>query len=73
MHRSRIGHELHSNIVPLADAACRVSTYPADFLGLADRGRLQPGAWADVALLDRDLRVTEVFVQGGASDVAHAG
>lgn len=59
--------------VPLADAARRVSTHAADFLGLPDRGRLQAGAWADVAVLDRDLRVTEVLVQGGAIDVAHAG
>lgn len=59
--------------VPLADAVRRVSTHAADFLGLPDRGRLQAGAWADVAVLDRDLRVTEVLVQGGAIDVAHAG
>jgi N-acetylglucosamine-6-phosphate deacetylase len=59
--------------VPLADAARRVATHAADFLGLADRGRLQPGAWADVVVLDRDLRVAEVWVEGGAIDVAHAG
>jgi N-acetylglucosamine-6-phosphate deacetylase len=59
--------------VPLADAARRVATHAADFLGLADRGRLETGAWADVVVLDRDLRVAEVFVEGGAIDVAHAG
>lgn len=59
--------------VPLADAVRRVATHAADFLGLADRGRLQAGAWADVVLLDRELRVAEVFVEGGAIDVAHAG
>lgn len=56
----------------LADAACRLATYPADFLELADRGRLQQGAWADVVVLDRDLRVQEVFIEGGSHDVAHA-
>lgn len=56
----------------LPDAACRVATYPADFLELADRGRLQQGAWADVVVLDRDLRVQEVFIEGGSHDVAHA-
>jgi N-acetylglucosamine-6-phosphate deacetylase len=56
----------------LEDAARRVATYAADFLELHDRGRLAPGAWADVVVLDRDLRVQEVFVEGGGIDVAHA-
>lgn len=58
--------------VELQDAVRRVSTFAAEFLGLADRGRLAPGAWADVVVLDRDLRVQEVFVEGGAVDVPHA-
>ncbi|HSV82377.1 MAG TPA: N-acetylglucosamine-6-phosphate deacetylase [Ramlibacter sp.] len=57
----------------LDDAARRVSTFPADFLELQDRGRLAPRAWADVVELDRDLRVRQVFVEGEAVDVAHAG
>lgn len=57
----------------LEDAARRVSTHAAEFLGLPDRGRLAAGAWADVVVLDRDLRVQEVFVEGGSLDVAHAG
>ena len=56
----------------LEDAARRVATYAADFLELPDRGRLAPGAWADVVVLDRDLHVQEVFVEGGGIDVAHA-
>lgn len=59
--------------VPLADAVRRVSTHAADFLGVGDRGRLAEGSWADVVVLDGALRVQEVFVQGGAVDVAHAG
>jgi N-acetylglucosamine-6-phosphate deacetylase len=59
--------------VPLADAARRLATHAADFLGIAERGRLQEGAWADVVVLDRELRVQEVFVEGGAIDVPHAG
>ena len=59
--------------VPLTDAARRVATNAADFLGLADRGRLAVGARADVVVLDRGLRVQEVFVEGGAIDVPHAG
>ncbi len=57
----------------LEDASRRVSTYPADFLELPDRGRLAPGAWADVVVLDRDLRVRQVLVEGEAIDVADAG
>ena len=56
----------------LDDAARRVSTYAADFLELQDRGRLAPGAWADVVRIDRDLRVQAVYLQGGERDVAHA-
>lgn len=59
--------------VPLADAVRRVSTHAADFLGIGDRGRLAEGGWADVVVLDGALRVQEVFVEGGAIDVAHAG
>lgn len=59
--------------VSIDDAARRVATHAADFLGLADRGRLRAGAWADVAVLDRDLKVQEVLLEGGSLDVAHAG
>jgi N-acetylglucosamine-6-phosphate deacetylase len=58
--------------VPLDDAARRVATHAADFLELPERGRLAVGAWADVVVLDRDLRVQEVLIEGGSLDVAHA-
>jgi N-acetylglucosamine-6-phosphate deacetylase len=48
----------------LDDASRRVSTYPADHLGLQDRGRLQAGAWADVVVLDRDLALQAVYTEG---------
>ena len=48
----------------LTDASKRVSTYAADHLGLQDRGRLQPGAWGDVVVLDRDLALQAVWVEG---------
>jgi N-acetylglucosamine-6-phosphate deacetylase len=48
----------------LDDASNRVSRYPADYLGLDDRGRLQPGAWADLVVLDHDLHVQQVVVEG---------
>ena len=48
----------------LQDASRRVSTFAADHLGLQDRGRLAPGAWADLAIVDRDLQVQQVWVEG---------
>ena len=48
----------------LADASRRVSTNAADYLGLSDRGRLVPGAFADVVVLDRDLELKYVYVEG---------
>lgn len=48
----------------LADASHRLSLYPADYLGLHERGRLQPDAWADIVVLDAQLRLQRVFVEG---------
>jgi len=48
----------------IADASARVSRYPADYLGLQDRGRIESGAWADLVVLDRKLRPIAVFVEG---------
>ena len=56
----------------LADASARVSTFAADYLGLPERGRLAPGAHADVLLLDRDLRLKAVYVEGEPCELAHA-
>ena len=57
----------------LADASRRTATHAADYLGASDRGRLQPGAWADWVVLDRDLQLTDVFVEGASIELAHAG
>jgi len=48
----------------IADASNRLSRYPADYLGLADRGRVQAGAHADLVVLDSRLQVRQVFVEG---------
>ena len=50
----------------LTEASMRVSRLAADFLGLADRGRLQPGAWADLVILDETLQLQQVWVEGEA-------
>ena len=48
----------------LADASARVSTYAADYLGLQERGRIAPGAYADLVVLDRDLNLKAVYIEG---------
>jgi N-acetylglucosamine-6-phosphate deacetylase len=50
--------------LPLADASHRLSLYPADYLGLTERGRLAEGAWADVVVMDTQLNLLDVFVEG---------
>ena len=39
-------------ILPLEEGIRRLTSQQADIFGLADRGRLQPGAWADVVVFD---------------------
>lgn len=53
----------------LVQASRRVSTVAADYLGLPDRGRLAPGAWADVVVMDAALVLQRVFVEGEDLDV----
>jgi N-acetylglucosamine-6-phosphate deacetylase len=57
----------------LAESSRRVSTLAADHLGLFDRGRLAPGAWADLVVLDRELALRQVIVEGEpvAAEAAH--
>lgn len=52
-----------------ADASHRLSRNPADYLGLTDRGRLAPGAWADLVVFDAGLALTRVVVEGEAIDL----
>lgn len=48
----------------LRDASARVSTHAADYIGESERGRLQPGRWADIVVMSSDLQVRTVFVEG---------
>jgi N-acetylglucosamine-6-phosphate deacetylase len=56
----------------LADAARRLSTYPADCIGEHERGRLQPGRWADLVVLRADLQLKSVHVEGESIELADA-
>ncbi|HTH24210.1 MAG TPA: N-acetylglucosamine-6-phosphate deacetylase [Vicinamibacterales bacterium] len=51
----------------LPDAARMCATTPADAMKAADIGAIAPGKWADLTVLDRDLRVSRVFVGGDAA------
>jgi N-acetylglucosamine-6-phosphate deacetylase len=54
----------------LADASNRLSLFPADYLGETERGRLVPGAWADMVVLNAELQPVAVFVEGEAIDLS---
>ena len=54
----------------LADASNRLSLFPADYLGEVERGRLAPGTWADIVVLNADLHPVAVFVEGEAVDLS---
>ena len=56
----------------LADASRRVSTNAADYLGLQERGRLAPGTYADLVVLDRDLNLKAVYIEGELCDLNDA-
>ncbi|MEY2452886.1 MAG: N-acetylgalactosamine-6-phosphate deacetylase [Acidimicrobiaceae bacterium] len=53
--------------VSLDDAVRAASTTPADLLGLTDRGRIEPGARADLVALNPDLTVQTTWVRGRAA------
>lgn len=50
--------------LPLAEAAMRLSTIPADWLGQPDIGRLAPGAQADLVVVDAGLDLSRVVIGG---------
>ncbi len=52
----------------LQSAVRRTSTFACDFLNIADRGRIAEGAYADLAILDRDLNLQDVYVEGVRQD-----
>src|SRR5262249_29654863 len=56
----------------LSEASLRVSTNAAEYLGLADRGRIAEGHYADLVILDRDLNLKRVIVEGEEIDLADA-
>jgi len=50
--------------VDTAEAVAAATATPARVLGLADRGRLHPGARADLVMLDHHLAVVATVIGG---------
>jgi N-acetylglucosamine-6-phosphate deacetylase len=61
---------LHALGASLEDALNAASAVPARALGLPDVGRLDVGLPADVVVLDDNLEIESVFVEGEARVVA---
>lgn len=58
---------VHTAGIPLEDALVAASTTPADVVGLTDRGRIAPGARADLVLLDPVSLAVQGVWAGGRS------
>jgi len=73
---ANLGHAVDSGIT-MVDAIRAATRTPADALGLADLGRLEPGARADLVLLGDDLRARTTWLGGArawsADDTIHEG
>ncbi len=59
-----VRHAVQRCGIALEDAVRAATTTPADLLGLHDRGRIEPGARADLVALQPDLTVERTWVAG---------
>jgi N-acetylglucosamine-6-phosphate deacetylase len=64
---SAVRNTVQSLGLPLDEAARMAATYPAQFLGLSDRGRIVAGQRADFVVLDTDLALKQVIIGGAAA------
>ncbi len=55
----------------IGEAIAAVTSVPAQLLGLSDRGRLTPGALADLVLLTPDLRIAATVINGQMAHHTH--
>ena len=56
----------------IAEATLRTSTYPADYLGVKERGRLKTGCFADILVFDRQFALKEIYIEGEKIDLTNA-
>jgi N-acetylglucosamine-6-phosphate deacetylase len=56
---------VHALGIPLEEALAAAAEVPARIAGRPDLGRLAPGALADVVVLDDNLEIVRVLVEGG--------
>jgi N-acyl-D-aspartate/D-glutamate deacylase len=70
-----LGHYVRDlGVLSLEEAIHKMTSFPADFLGLSDRGRLQKGAVADLVVFDSetvDARSTYKRPNAYATGVSH--
>lgn len=59
---------LEQSGLPLEEVLRMASTYPADFIGAHDRGRIRAGTVADLVQLSPSLDVVRTWVAGRASE-----
>ena len=59
-----VRHFRQATACEVASALEAASLRPAEVLGLRGRGRLEPGARADLVVLDRELGVQGTFIAG---------
>ncbi|MFJ6024614.1 N-acetylglucosamine-6-phosphate deacetylase [Brevundimonas sp. NPDC092305] len=50
--------------LPLEDAVAMASTWPAEFLGMMDHGRIAEGCVASLLVIDDDLRILGSWING---------
>ncbi len=53
--------------IPLQDALAMATTTPADVIGATRKGRIEPGADADLVVLDRHLHPVATYLAGEAA------
>ncbi len=50
--------------LPLGEAAWRLSTLPANWIGAHDIGRIETGALADIVVFDNNLEIIDCYING---------